>query len=142
MSNKGQDAIKAVAKRLAEEVFNTGNMQTFDEIVASDYVNHNMPVPDIPGTREGFRKVVVATRRAFPDLRVNIEGIISEGDLVMFRDKVQATSKADFFGFPANGKRLAWTEMHFLRIAKGQILEHWTNFDQLGILRQLGAIPS
>jgi len=42
---------------------------------------------------------------------------------------------------PRNGKNLAWSEIHFLRIADGQIVEHWTNFDQLGILRQLGAIP-
>jgi predicted ester cyclase len=37
---------------------------------------------------------------------------------------------------------LQWTEIHFLRVANGQIVEHGTNFDQLGILRQLGAIPA
>jgi predicted ester cyclase len=53
-----------------------------------------------------------------------------------------ATRRGPFFGVPANGKKLEWTEIHFLKIANGQIVEHWTNFDQLGILRQLGAIPS
>lgn len=138
---QGQETNKVVARRLAEEVFSQGNMRTFDAIFAANYVNHNMPVPGIPGTKEGFERVVAATRQAFPDVHVNIKDMVAEGDFVVFRDTVQATSRGDFLGVPANGKRLEWTEIHFLKIADGQIVEHWTNFDQLGILRQLGAIP-
>jgi steroid delta-isomerase-like uncharacterized protein len=117
-------------------------METFDEIVADDYVNHNIPVPGIPGTKAGFRQLVEATRHAFPDVQVNVEHVVAEGDLVVFHDNVTATSKGDLFGVPPNGASLRWTEIHFLRVADGQIVEHWTNFDQLGILRQLGAIPA
>jgi steroid delta-isomerase-like uncharacterized protein len=127
---------------LAEEVFSQGNMQTFDAIFADTYANHNMPVPGIPGTKKGFRQVVAATRQAFPDVHVNVQDMVAEGDFVVFRDTVQATSRGDFLGVPANGKRLEWTEIHFLRLADGRIVEHWTNFDQLGILKQLGAIPT
>jgi steroid delta-isomerase-like uncharacterized protein len=140
--SQGLAAGKIVARRLAEEVFSDGNMRTFDEIFAANYVNHTMPVPGIPGTKEGFKLVVAATRQAFPDVHVNIRDMVAEGDFVVFRDTVQATSRAAFFGVPANGERLEWTEIHFLRIVNGQIVEHWANFDQLGILRQLGAIPS
>ena len=136
------DPNKTVARRLAEEVFSQGNLRTFDEILAPDYVNHNMPVPGIPGTKDGFRQIVVATRQAFPDVHVTIQDMVAEGDSVVFRDTVQATSRGAFFGVPANGRRLAWTEIHFLRVRGGQIAEHWTNFDQLGILQQLGAIPA
>jgi predicted ester cyclase len=45
-------------------------------------------------------------------------------------------------GVPPNNKRIVWTEIHFLRIVGGKIVEHWSNFDQLGILMQLRAIPS
>ena len=113
-------------------------MTTFDRIIAPDYVNHNIPVPNIPGTKDGFRQIVQATRVAFPDVTVHIADMVAEGPFVVFRDNVEATSKADFFGMPPTGKRLAWTEIHFLRIDGGQIVEHWTNFDQLGILMQLG----
>jgi steroid delta-isomerase-like uncharacterized protein len=129
---------KRIARQLAEEVFSAGNMATFDRIIARDYVNHNMPVPNVPGTKDGFRQIVQATRVAFPDVKVHIADMVAEGPFVVFRDNVEATSKADFFGMPPNGKRLAWTEIHFLRIDGGQIVEHWTNFDQLGILVQLG----
>jgi len=142
MSKQSQEKNKLVAKRLVEEVFNNGNMRIFNEIFADNYLNHNMPVPGVPGTKEGFRQVVVATRQAFPDVHVNIEDMIAEDDLVVFHDTAQATSRGDFLGIPPTGKRLEWTEIHFLRIASDRIVEHWNNFDQLGILKQLGAIPS
>jgi steroid delta-isomerase-like uncharacterized protein len=135
------DSPKTVAARLAEEVFSRGDMDTFNEIVAEDYVNHNMPVSTFPGTKAGFRQVVQATRHAFPDVQVHIGHVVSEDDLVVFHDRVTATSKGDFFGVPPNGAQLRWTEIHFLRVVDGRIVEHWTNVDQLGILRQLGAVP-
>jgi steroid delta-isomerase-like uncharacterized protein len=131
-----------VAMRLADEVFSNGDLETFEEIFSDQYVHHNMPVPDIPGTKAGFKQLVQATRRAFGDLQVHVEDIVSEGDSVVFHDYVTATSVGEFFGVPPNGQRLEWTEIHFLRVLDGQIVEHWTNFDQLGILRQLGAIPA
>ena len=132
---------KAVANRLAREVFSQGDMVAFDELLSDDYVNHNIPVPGIPGTKAGFRQLVEATRQAFPDIDVHVQDVVSEGDLVVFHDFVTATSKGEFLGVPPNGKQLTWTEIHFLRVADDRIVEHWTNFDQLGILQQLGAVP-
>jgi steroid delta-isomerase-like uncharacterized protein len=142
MSKQTQEANKKIAARLAEDVFSKGKMDVFDEIFAESYVMHSMPVPTIPGTKEGFRKLVLATRHAFPDVRVHVDDTVAEGDFAVFHDHVEATSKGDFLGVPPNGKRITWTEIHFLRIVDGKIVEHWTNFDQLGILMQLGAIPS
>ena len=142
MSTQTRETNKKVAKRLAEDVFSNGRMEVFDEIFAESYAMHNMPVPNIPGTKEGFRKLVLATRHAFPDVKVHIDDIVAEGDFAVFHDHVKATSKNDFLGVPPNGKRIAWTEIHFLRIVDGKIVEHWSNFDQFGILMQLGAIPS
>ena len=132
---------KVVARRLADEVFSQGNMSTFDEIFADAYVNHTMPVPGVPGTKAGFKQVVLATREAFPDVQVDVKDIVAEGEYAVFRDVVHATSRGEFMGVAPNGKRIQWTEMHFLRIVGGQIVEHWANFDQVGILRQLGVIP-
>ncbi len=142
MSIQTQEANKKVAKRLAEEAFSRGKMDVFDEIFADSYVMHNMPVPNMPGTKEGFRKLVLATRQAFPDVKAHIDDMVAEGDFAVFHDHVEATSTGDFMGVPPNGKRIAWTEIHFLRIKDNRIAEHWANFDQFGILMQLGAIPS
>jgi predicted ester cyclase len=60
----------------------------------------------------------------------------------VFHDYVTATSTGDFLGVQPTGKPVEWTEIHFFRIVDGRIAEHWANFDQLGILTQLGAIPA
>ena len=140
-STQTLEANKIVAHRLADEVFSQGNLRTFDEIFADTYVNHTMPVPGIPGTKAGFKQIVLATRAAFPDVRVDVKDVVAEGDFAVFRDEVRATSRGEFMGVPPNGKQISWTEIHFLRISGGRIVEHWANFDQVGILRQLGVIP-
>jgi predicted ester cyclase len=57
-----------------------------------NYINHNIPVPGIPGTKDGFRELVKATRNAFPDLLVHVDNIVAEGDMVVFHDHVKATN--------------------------------------------------
>lgn len=133
---------KAVARRLAEQVFSEGDLDVFEEIFADGYVNHNIPVPSIPGTKDGFKELVKATRNAFPDLVVHVDDLVAEGEMVVFHDHVTATSLGNFFGVPPSGGVIEWTEMHWLRVVDGQIVEHWTNFDQLGILQQLGVLGS
>jgi len=136
------DANKAVALRLADEVLSGGDLEAYDEIVADGYVNHNIPVPGIPGTKAGFRELIEATRNAFPDVAVHVDDVVAEGEFVVFHDHVTATSSGEFFGIPPTGRQVEWTEIHFFRLDGRRIVEHWTNFDQLGILTQLGAIPS
>src|SRR5262245_4693963 len=83
-----QEADVSTARRLAQEVFSKGNMQAFDEIFSDRYVNHNIPVPGIPGTKAGFRELVLATRKAFPDAQVQVEDVVAEDDFVVFHDRV------------------------------------------------------
>ena len=132
---------KDVARRLARDVFSNGDLDAFEEVFADDYVNHNIPVPGLRGTKDGFRELVKATRSAFVDLVVHVDDVIAEGDMVAFHDHVTATSSGEFFGVPPSGKPVEWTEIHWLRVVDGRIVEHWTNFEQLEILRQLGALP-
>ncbi len=42
---------------------------------------------------------------------------------------------------PASGKRYTIPEIHIFRIRNGRIVEHWHQFDQLAMMRQLGAMP-
>jgi steroid delta-isomerase-like uncharacterized protein len=135
-----QQSTKTVAIRLADEVLSQGDLEVFDELFADDYVNHNIPVPDIPGTKDGFRELIKATRQAFPDVVVHVDDVVADRDVVVFRDHVRASSQGDFFGAPPSGGIIEWTEIHWPRISSGRIAEHWTNFDQLGILRQLGPL--
>jgi steroid delta-isomerase-like uncharacterized protein len=139
MAAVGQQT-KEVVTRLTEEVLSKGDLDVFEELFADDYVNHSIPVPGIPGTKDGFRELVRATRKAFPDVVVDVDDVVAERDMVVFHDHVRATSVGEFFGVPPSGGVIEWTEIHWLRVRDGRIVEHWTNFDQLGILRQMGAL--
>jgi predicted ester cyclase len=62
--------------------------------------------------------------------------------VVVFRDVATATSTNPYNGVPANGAALQWTETRWLRVKDGAIVEHWSDLDRLGLLQQLGAVPS
>jgi steroid delta-isomerase-like uncharacterized protein len=135
-------SVADVARSLVADIFNRGDMDVFDRLFAEDYVNHNMPVPDMPGSKDGFRQVVLGTRAAFPDVHVEIGGLIEQDDMAAFRDIATATSTSTYNGIPPNGAHLEWTEIHWLRVRNGAIVEHWSNIDRLAIMQQLDAIPS
>jgi predicted ester cyclase len=79
---------------------------------------------------------------AFPDLRYTIENIIADGDMVAERMRFEGTHRGDFQGLPPTGMRVSFTGMQISRMSGGKIVELWGEFDALGMMQQLGAIPS
>ena len=119
------------------EVFNTGDLDLADEVVAVDYDNHS-----VPGQRlglKGFKQAVRSFRTAFPDLKIMIEEELAEGDIVATRTLNRGTHKGEFEGIAATGKPVTWATHAFFRIAGGKIQEAWGQWDHLGLLEQLGA---
>jgi predicted ester cyclase len=78
---------------------------------------------------------------AFPDLRLTVEDIFSEGDMVAARLTFQGTHRGEFQGIPPTGKQVAFSSIEVDRVVDGKVQEHWVELDQLGLMRQLGAIP-
>ena len=81
-------------------------------------------------------------RLACPDMSQTVEDMIAEGDKVVDRLTWQATHQGLFLGIPPSGNRLTVTEIHINRIAESRIVERWSQPDTLGLMRQLGVIPS
>ncbi len=131
---------KAIVRRGTEEGFGGGNLDVADDVAADDFVNHTPVAGQEPG-REGLKGAVTTLRTAFPDLRVEIEDLIAEGDKVAARTTMRGTHRGDFFGIPPSGKVVEMTGVHVLRIADGKIAEHWGSNDDLGLMRQLGVVP-
>jgi steroid delta-isomerase-like uncharacterized protein len=131
---------KAVVRRLLEEVINEGHQVVADELVTSNFVDHN-PMPGFPPNREGFKKSFVTFRAAVPDLRYTIDDIIAEGDKVVVRWTAKGTHKGEMLGIPPTGKKVAISGVDVFRLAKGQLVELWLSWDQLGMLQQMGVIP-
>ena len=132
---------KAVSRRLVDEVFGKGNISAVDGLLADDFVDHN-PIPDQPPGREGFKHTASAVRTAFPDLTLTVDDMIAEGDKVVTRWTGTGTHSADFMGIPTTGKKVTITGIGIDRIAGGKIVEHWEQFDAMGMMQQLGVIPS
>ena len=76
---------KALARRVLEEMFNAGNLDVADELLAPDYVDHDPTLPEDVHGPEGFKEYVATYRSAFPDLHIQIEDQIAEGDRVATR---------------------------------------------------------
>jgi steroid delta-isomerase-like uncharacterized protein len=132
---------KAMLRRFFEEIFNQGNLSAADEIVAENYVNHNPAPGETPG-REGLKQFVPTVRSGFPGGRFTVEDQIAEGDKVTTRWSFAGTHQAEFAGIPATGKQVQITAINIHRIVDGQIQEGWLNWDALGMMQQLGVIPT
>jgi predicted ester cyclase len=109
--------------------------------MASDYVDYVIP-PGVPPTREGFKQFISMFLAAFPDFHYTIEDEIAEGDKVVNRLTARGTQQGELQGIPATGKQATWSEIHIGRMAGGLLVEHWGSIDQLGMLQQLGVIPT
>jgi len=124
---------------------NTGSVQlverTIDEVVDPEVVFH-APVPmDTTGAR-ALKQVWTVLLRAFPDLRVEAEDVLADGDRVVCRNTVTGTQRGEFRGLPATGKTVSYREIFIFRFAGGRIVEIWGVVDVLTQLRQLGALAA
>ena len=132
---------RALVTRFVEEGIIKADMAAFDELVAEDVVDHYAP-PGSPPGRDGWKQNRLRFQAAFPDGRWEIADVVADGDLVAVRAPFTGTHNGEFFGIPATGRDVAIGSIHICRVANGLIVEHWGNSDDLGMLRQLGAIPT
>ena len=129
---------KALVHRWFEEVWNKGRAAAIDEMMATRCVVHGLG-PDLHGP-EGFKPFHTSYRDAFPDVKVKIDDVVSEGNIVAARWSGTGTHRGNGLGFPATGRPVNFTGMLFVRIDNGKLVEGWNNFDQLGMLQQLGIV--
>src|SRR3954451_20792522 len=132
--------IRDLHRRIFDEGFSQHNLDNVNDLIDPNYTNHDMPGP-VPG-REGFKQVMAMFFAAFPDMQVNMEQAVVEGDTIASRGYITGTHRGEFQGIPATGKRLNVKYMDFWRFANGKATDNWVQPDMLGLLQQLGAIPT
>jgi steroid delta-isomerase-like uncharacterized protein len=131
---------KLPADRVWEEVWHRGDLGRIDELFSPDFVRHD-PGRELRGPEQN-RQFIVTLRKAFPDLRFTVADQIAEGDRVCLRYRFEGTHEGVFNGIPPTHKRVAYSGILIYRIANDRIAEQWTEFDLLGLPKQLGALPS
>ena len=131
---------KALAQRVLEEMFNKGNLDAADELLAPDYVDHDPAMPEDIHGPEGFKEYVDAYRSAFSDLHVEIEDQIAEGDKVVTRWTGTGTHDGELAGIPPTGNRVRFPGMEIVRISEGKLVEGWEGYDMMNLMRELGVM--
>jgi steroid delta-isomerase-like uncharacterized protein len=139
MAPVSADDNKAIVVRWIE-AYNDRDEQAEADVRTSDYVAH---APGLPGPldSDGWTQFIATFSGAFPDIRLTVEDMIAEGDMVATRVSFKGTHTGEFQGIPPTNKQVTFSEITFDRIVDGKVAEHWLELDQLGLLRQLGVAP-
>jgi steroid delta-isomerase-like uncharacterized protein len=132
---------KAVVRRLIEEVWNKGNLQVADELYGPSYTHHDPSTPDVGRGAESEKKRATLYRNAIQDLRVTVEELLAEGETVVARWSCRGTHKGELNGIAPTGKQISFTGISIARFVGGKMVEGWVNWDALGLMQQLGAVP-
>jgi len=132
---------KAVMGRFVEFI-NTASEKLAEELISPGAVFH------VPGRTEpmrgpaGYLAIIGMMRGGFPDIQWTLEEVIAEGDKVAARFTMRGTHRGAFFGVPPTGKTIAVQAMNFYRLSGGQFVEERGQPDLLGLLQQIGAVPT
>jgi steroid delta-isomerase-like uncharacterized protein len=132
---------KAVVRRWYEDLFNPGNLDVADEIIAPDHAHHDPTLPDLPSGPEGQRQLASLYRDAFPDAHITVEDQLAEGDEVVTRWTARGTHQGELMGVPPSGNQVEISGIAINRVSGGKIEETWSSYDALGIMQQIGAVP-
>lgn len=136
------EQLKRIAN-LAIEFWKTGDLSRFDEVYATNYVNHDPSRPHVVDC-ESLKELIADVHRGMPDFKSIIEDLIVENDKFVTRWVATGTHTGPLDGIPIppTGKKITQTGMTITRVEQGKIVEAWWNYDMLGALQQLGVIPS
>jgi steroid delta-isomerase-like uncharacterized protein len=137
------EEIRALMHRFFEE-WNKGKaaaMAVMDECYATNVVVHGSSGAVYHGLKD-YKQYLNELFSAFPDNHLTIDDLIVEGDKVVTRFTITGTQKGEYVGVPATNKKFTNWEITIDRIVDGKFVEEWSRRDNLGIMQQLGLIPT
>ncbi|MHB8960152.1 MAG: ester cyclase [Candidatus Limnocylindrales bacterium] len=127
---------KAIVRQFIERIFGAGDLAAVDELIAPDAVFHTYRFGADP--RAGMRSAIERVSAGLSDGAFTVHELAAEGDLVCARVTSAATQTGTFMGMPPTGRRYEIEELHLFRVRDGKVAEHWHQYDQMGMMRQLG----
>ena len=131
---------KAMVLRYVEVVWNRHDLDAVDELVSPGYVNRAATTYEY--RHGGARRIWEWLLSVFPDHRFDVEDAAADGETVAVRGTCSGTHQGELMGIAPTGKRFAAQQSHWFRVVDGRLAEHWAVRDDLGMLRQLGIMPS
>ena len=131
---------KTLDRRYFEEVYNRGNLNVVDELIGPQCLIHG-PLGDVTGP-QGIRQLLGSFLAAFSDVHYSVHEQIGEGDWVATRWTAEGKHTAELMGIPPSGKKFRLEGTTVSHVAQGKLVEVWHNYDNLGFMQQIGAMPA
>ena len=136
-----QESVADLIRRIYEDAFNGHNPAVFDELFTSDYIDYSVGYGG-PMDREGAKWALADYIRAFPDAHWTFEDVLVDGDRVAWRETFTGTHGQELHGIPPTGRRVRAEGMSMAELRDGKVCRHWSIYDSLGIMQQIGAVPA
>lgn len=133
---------KAIIRRLYEEIWNKRKVELVSQIISP---SHALQAPNVSGSAvgpEAYKRQLMLFFAGYPDLRFSVEDIIAEEDKVVACWTFSGTHKGEYLGIPATNKKVSVDGITIHHIAKGKIMDSYSNWDALGMMQQLGVVPA
>jgi len=127
-----------IVRRLFEEVYTGGDSSLIESLVASNVKLHDPAAKNFKQGIEGFKLREEMYTNAFPSKKATIDQIFAAEDTVSVRWTVTGTHDRDLPGIPATGKNVTVTGTSIFRLKDDKVTEIWQNWDELGMLSQIG----
>ena len=132
-----------IARTWFDQVWNQGSEQAIDQLMAPHATFHGLAPPaaaPVVGP-DGFKPFFRQFREAFPDIHIDIDKLVAQGDTVAVHCTVTGTHGGDALGAAATHRPFRITGMGMARIENGRIAEAWNAFDFIALYQQLGLKP-
>ena len=133
---------KALIRRFVEDGLNKRNAALIDEVYSAEYIGHDPERPALRRVEDLKQGMVGLLGKVFPDAQYSIESLVAEGDIVVWHWTFRATHQGELMGIPPTGKPISFSGVNIFRMTNGQVVEDWVYRDTVGMLRQLGAMPT
>ena len=131
---------KAIVKRIVQEIWNGGNLDLADELIAPDYVDNVSGTGSQVGPN-GFKEAVNGVRDAFPDFVITINDMIAEDDKVVLVWTFIGTHKGELMSIAPTDKLIEFDGIYLYRFKDGKLMERSGKRDMFKLMSQLGAVP-
>jgi predicted ester cyclase len=132
---------KKIVRQLFEEPWK-GNLDVIDKYVDANYIGYDPSTPEPVRGPQGAKDFVQMYLSAFSDARITVDEQIAEGDVVATRWTGRGTHDGELMGIAPTKKQVTVSGISITRLQNGKAVEEWSNWDTLGMLQQMGAVPA
>jgi len=128
---------KEIVIRFNKEVIEQGRIESFNELVAGNVINHAAPEGAPNGPESMIHFLLHVLRAGFPEITVEISDQVAEGDKVTTRKMLHGTHTGNFMGIPPSNKKVTIKVIDIIRLHDGKYAEHWGMSNIPDIIQEL-----